>query len=421
MRSINSSPTLWLKRIAILSLTVLLAGFAHGQYVFERTEVVPTQPLYNTFTPEPDYNLRLGPMDFSVAAGVAAEWNDNVNLAPSNLAEDDIIISPFARIDGIWRLSDLNTLRLAVELGYNYYLNNSQYNTNGVTVAPTSALTFNFLVGDFKVTLSNSFSYLEEPYSIPTISNEAIYRRFTNQAGIQVDYSATEELTVTGGYTHFNLWGTDEEFETLNNSTDTVYLRPAYAISPTIQVGLHGSGSLSRYADDERGDSRNYLLGAFVDMVITEYTRFNVEGGWQRFEADNQLAVGDSTSSNDFYARARITNDLNEYYSHYLGVEHFTAPGFESNFYTSLRITYGFDWRITEYFSLRPQLFYENYDSSGVGSESGDRYGAEIGFGYRLTPSISVSASYRYLTKDSNLPFTDYEQNSVRLSLAYEF
>ncbi len=411
------------RSIGLLSVLLLfiLAGAASAQYSYQRTQITPALPLAQPSYSEPNYNLRLGPMDFSVSVGVSGEWNDNIDLAPSGQELEDFIIRPFANVDGIWRLSDLNTLRLSVGLSYNYYLDNSQYDSESVIITPNTALSLVFFVGDVKVTLSDSFSYQEEPYSLPTISNQATFRRYENQAGIQLDYAATEELTLTAGYTHYNLWTNEEEFASLESSTDTFYLRPSYSVSPSIQVGLNASASYANYTESSRGNSQNYLFGPYVDFALSEYTSVNLAGGWQRNEFDNQLAAEDSTSSDSFYFRGTISNELNEYYSHYLTVSNFVEPGFDSNYYTSFRIIYGMDWRISPYFSLRPEIFYENYGSSAANGEEGERYGFDIGFGYRLTPSISVSAAYRYLAKDGNLPLSDYEQNSVRMSLVYEF
>lgn len=406
--------------LALVTGAMGVAG-ARGQDVYDRTQIAPEVPVYDSFNAEPDYNLRLGPMDFSFAVGVGAEWNDNVNLAPDGEALDDLIIRPFAQVDGVWRLTELNTLRLSLGVGYNWYTRNSEFSSESLTVTPTSAIALSFFVGDFRITVSNTFSYQEDPQALPTISNTATYRRFENQAGIQVDYNATEHVILTAGYTHYNLWTVDEEFESLDNATDTVYFRPSVEVSPEVVVGLNASASFTSFEDSTRGSGQTYLVGPFVDYALSEYTSIRIEGGWQRSEFDNPLAAGDSQSNDSFYVRGEITNELNEAFSQRLAFSNFVEPGFDTNYYTQFRVEYGIDWEFMDGVSLRPVVFYEHFESSAPGGEDGDRYGFQIGLGYRLTPSVSIAANYRFLLKESNLPGSDYTQNSVTLTVAYEF
>lgn len=406
--------------IAAMALTGLSASLS-AQNIYERSLIVPERPVYDAFADEPDYNVRVGPFDIGFTVGVAAEYNDNITLAPDERKESDIIIRPFAEMDAVWRLSELNTLRFSLGASYNKYLDNSQYDTDGVIISPTSALAFRFYVGDFRITMSNAFSYQEDPYDLPTVSNIARYRRYENQAGIQIDYNATQEIILTAGYTHYNLWTVDEEFDSLESATDTVYFRPSVEISPAVAVGLNASASWTTFEDEDRGDSTNYLVGPFLDLRLTEYTTARVEVGWQQANFDSPLSDGDGTSADTIYFRGEISNQLNESFSQRLAFSHFIESGFETNFYETYRVDYAIDWNFIQNVTLRPAVFYEHFDSSGEGGEQGNRYGFSIGLGYRLTPSVVLGASYRFLLKDSNLPLSDYKQNVFTLSVAYEF
>lgn len=411
----------------LLAGVILLPWQLRGQSVYERSLIVPERPVYDAFEDDPEYNLRLGPVDIGFLVGVAGEYNDNITLAPDDSPdplfqkESDIIIRPFAQVDAVWRLTELNELRFSLGLSYEKYLDNSEFDSESVLVSPTSAVALRFFVGDFRITVSDSFSYQEDPYSLPTISNQARYRRYENQVGVQVDYNATQEIILTAGYTHYNLWTVDEEFESLENSTDTVYFRPSVEVTPAVAVGLNTSASWSRFAAEDRGDSTNYLIGPFVDMQLSEYTTARVEVGWQQVEFDTPLSAGDEEGSETIYFRGEISNRLNESFTQRLAFSHFIETGFETNFYEVYRADYALDWNIFAGVNVRPSIFYEHFESSGEGGETGDRFGFSIGMGYQLTPSLTLGASYRFLIKDSNLPFSDYTQNIFTLSIAYEF
>src|SRR6195256_1116928 len=97
------------------------------------------------------YNLQIGPMKFRFSATMGVEYNDNINLAEdgsavflsptgpiliTTRAQDDIILRPQVNINALWPITQLNTLRLDVGVGYAFYMDHSNYNTSGVLVSP---------------------------------------------------------------------------------------------------------------------------------------------------------------------------------------------------------------------------------------------------------------------------------------------
>src|SRR5205823_1396602 len=91
------------------------------------------------------YNLMMGPVRFRVSATVGVEYNDNINFAEVN-TQDDVIIRPNVDIDAIWPVTQLNTLRLDLGLGYAFYLDHSEDNTNGILIAPKSQIALDIFV-----------------------------------------------------------------------------------------------------------------------------------------------------------------------------------------------------------------------------------------------------------------------------------
>src|SRR5207244_2470700 len=91
------------------------------------------------------YNLLLGPVRFRVGASVTAEYNDNVTYAENN-TQDDFIITPNLSLDAIWPVTQLNTLRLDLGVGYSFYLDHSQYDTDTILIAPKSQISFDIFV-----------------------------------------------------------------------------------------------------------------------------------------------------------------------------------------------------------------------------------------------------------------------------------
>ncbi|MDP9004420.1 MAG: hypothetical protein M3N12_06460, partial [Verrucomicrobiota bacterium] len=124
------------------------------------------------------YNLQLGPIKLRFSATVGLEYNDNINLAEDRTAllpsptgpvlvttqkQDDLILRPQFNVNALWPITQLNTLKLDLGVGYAFYLDHSNYNTNSVLINPGSQLAFDIFVGDFRINLHDRFSLEQDP------------------------------------------------------------------------------------------------------------------------------------------------------------------------------------------------------------------------------------------------------------------
>ena len=74
-----------------------------------------------------------------------------------------MIIRPQFNIDAIWPVTQLNTLKLDLGLGYSFYLEHPNSDTNGVLISPGSQLSFDIFVQDFRINLHDRFSAATGP------------------------------------------------------------------------------------------------------------------------------------------------------------------------------------------------------------------------------------------------------------------
>ncbi len=411
-----------------IALSILTAGIAAPTLVFAQEEYFrelesprETAPVVQLNPQEEErYNLMVGPVRFNSAVGVGIEYNDNVTLSDHD-RKSDFIFRPSLSLEAVWPLTELNTLRFSLGLSYAKYFNHSEFDTRGVLISPNSEIAMTVHVGDVAITLRDRFSYQEDPFDIPVLSNIAAFRRFENLAGLQADWAVNPTVTVTGGYNHYNMWTHDKEFSSYDRSIDTLYLRPSMKIGPSVTAGVDGSVSWVQHTHDILNDGTSYMVGPFIDFGITESTRVYLEGGYQHFSFDNNGAIADSEDSDSYYIKSEIDNRLTENFNQRLSFSKTTETGFNSNFYDLWHLEYAADWKLTQSLALDPVLFYEHYETSGGDSETADRYGAAVGLRYVLTPSITLGADYRFVLKDSNIPDADYYQNLVLLSLFYNF
>ena len=81
------------------------------------------------------YNLLAGPIRFRFSATFGIEYNDNIDLADVH-PEEDVILRPQINMNAIWPITQLNTLRLDIGLGYSFYLDHPEDDTDGLLIAP---------------------------------------------------------------------------------------------------------------------------------------------------------------------------------------------------------------------------------------------------------------------------------------------
>jgi hypothetical protein len=417
-----------------------------GEYTYRDISPSGLQPLdpEQAGAKERDMsNFAIGPVRFSLAAGVGVEFNDNITLSENN-RQSDVIIRPIAELEAIWRISDLNTLRFSLGMSYAKYIDHSQYDTDGVLISPTSAIELTFRLAEVRITVRDRFSYQEDPYDIPQLTGIAQYCRFENQIGIKAEYDFNERIRHAIGYDHYNLWAKEDIFSDQDRAIDTIFVKPSYGITDGIRVGLNATYSFISFDSSDRPDGNALLLGPYIEWQISQNTNAYLEGGYQSLTYDgtytptrlldavtgnlsrDQISalrggITDSEDSNSWYIRLELDNKPSEVYRHRLSFSKTAEIGFYSDFYDLYHVEYNAEYTGIAKTSIGPSLFYEHYESSGALGEKADRVGAILGIRHYLTNSLTVGLDYRFLFKDSNIEGADYYQNLVFLSLYYKF
>ena len=380
-----------------------------------------------------NYNIRIGALDLSLAAGVGFEFNDNIALSEFN-RQSDIIFRPEFDIEGAIRFSESNRLRIGVGLSYAKYFDHSQYDSKSLLVSPTSAITWTAETGAFKFTIRERLSYQEDTFDLPVL-NAATYRRWENQAGIQVDWDANQFTKISVGYDRYDLWTNDSAYSALDHSINTVFLRPAYQINPSFTVGLNASLSMFEYKQTSHADGHSLLVGPFVRWKVNDFTDVYAEAGVQQSNFDGGTTFSivdritgrvtgtglDTQDASTWYAKLDIVNRPTEFLRQKLSFSKTAELGYQSNFYDLYHVEYSIEWAIREKTTIKPVLFYEYYQTSGPESEDAHRFGAALGIYHVITDNFTVGLDYRYLVKDSNRNGADYYQNLGMVSLFYKF
>jgi Putative beta-barrel porin 2 len=366
------------------------------------------------------YNLMVGPVRFRFSATAGVEWNDNINLSEKDTKED-FIFTPQANIDAIWPITQLNTLKLDLGIGHNFYLDHSENDTNSILISPGSQLAFDIFVGDFRINIHDRFSLQQDPIAEIGLSNVSDYGRFENYAGVNVLWDLNKAIA-TLGYDHYNYISTTSQFEYLDRNAEEVSGTFLINVSSTTGVGVEGNFVDTYYDQNVLNDSLSYSGGLFVETQITKNVKFRIAGGYQGINFDNTGSVADSSDLRDYYVNGLLTHRINGSISQSLSAGHETMLGVNSNFTTLNYIRHTSNWNVITHTLISTEFFYEDADDSGgFFSEHMHRIGGAFVLGYQLTPHVTIGARYQYTQKDSDQPLRDYEQNRISLDGTYSF
>jgi hypothetical protein len=397
------------------------------------------------------YNLQLGPMKLRFSATLGFEYNDNINLSEDASAlvpsingpvlltteqQSDFIIRPQVNINALWPITQLNTFRLDLGIGYAFYTQHPSNNTNAILVNPGSQLAFDIFVGDFRINIHNRFSIQQDPVAEVTLSNVADYGRFENTAGIAVLWDLNAAV-VTLGYDHYLFIATESDFDYLNRNADMVNGSIAFTPNATMSVGLEGAFVDTYYNESVMNDSIAYSVGAFLETQLSNYLKLRVAGGYQNINFDDSGLVNDGQNVSDYYANILLSHRVNSVLTHSISAGHENQLGVNSNFTTLNYVRYTANWNILYHTLLSTELFYEDAEDSGGNpflipapgvflfnpfvAEHIHRYGGALTLGYQLTPHVTLGFRYQYTQKDSDLPLRDYRQNRVSFDGTYSF
>src|SRR6267378_513898 len=204
------------------------------------------------------YNLLMGPIRFRVSATLGVEYNDNINLSEVN-TQEDVIIRPQVNVNAIWPITQINTLTLDLGLGYAFYLDHSNANTNGVLISPGSQISFDIFINDFRINIHDRPSLQQDPIAEAALSNVVDYGRFENTAGVSVLWDLNKAV-LTLGYDHFTYVSTTSAFDYLDRNAEELSFSAYFALTSTTGAGLETSAVYTYFDQPVLNNSVTYSV-----------------------------------------------------------------------------------------------------------------------------------------------------------------
>ncbi len=104
-----------------------------------------------------------------------------------------------------------------------------------------SGLSFDFAIGDILFNLHDQFSYVQNSAQNAQVAGTGSVGTFYNTAGFSADWNL-KYFDTTDGFDHQNTLATSSEFNQIDSSTETGYLREGYKVNSklTARRGRNG-------------------------------------------------------------------------------------------------------------------------------------------------------------------------------------
>lgn len=360
---------------------------------------------------------------FTVGASLGIQYDDNINLVESNPLSD-VSISPGVNFAGRWPISQTSQLSFGIGVAYQKYLNHSEYDR--LTLSPNSVLALDIPAHDFVFTFYDRIQYSQDVISEAALSGVAQFPQIVNTVGTRISWVPSEWIFQVG-YAHGTTFSPGGDVAYLDGSSEQFFARAGYQLARATTVGLEASATLSDFDSATQPDSTSYTFGPFVEWQITEAIAINIRGGLSHntFEPTNSL--GQAQNLNSYYSYLSVNQRVTEFISHSLGGGHQVASGLNqgSAYVESSTFNYQITWALRRNTSLNGNASYQigNQPSIGPGGQSEDFNQLGLGFGIRqgLTRKLSSGLAYNFTQRDSNLPTRGYTQNTVTLTINYQF
>src|ERR1039458_4278145 len=183
------------------------------------------------------YTVKAADFRLLVVPSLEMDYNDNVTLSKAG-AQSDFILKPLVQFTGSYPVTQQNLLSFSAGVGYDEYLEHSQY--SAFRVNSDSQLSFDMRIKDFLINFHDRFSYSQDPSAEASLAGTALYGGLMNTAGLATTWDL-EDVVLTLGYDHQNFLSSSGQFSYLDRSSELPLARAGFKLRPDLTVGVEGT------------------------------------------------------------------------------------------------------------------------------------------------------------------------------------
>ncbi len=366
------------------------------------------------------YTIKSGDFRLLATPSLGVDWNDNINLASSG-ALQDFIVKPNLQLTATYPLTAHNVLRLNVGVGYDCYLDHSDY--SGFRLTSDSQVNLDVYVKDFWFNFHDRFSYTQDSAGTSAVAGSGKSGGFDNTAGLTTTWDL-KDMVLTLGYDHENFFASDTSFEYTDRATEIVPVRAGFRLHPQLTAGLEGSAAFTAYDQPVLNNNVGYNMGVYADWRPGHYFSVLARGGYTIYNFEQTSQVIRAIDQNSWYVGLTISHQITDAISYSLSAGHELKLGTQADSQEYTYVRPGVTWSFMKDLSVNFTLSYENGTQGTAGSvggvdESYDYFGGGLGFTYDLTKKLRLGLTYRLTIRGSDAQSRDYTQNVIGLNVAY--
>lgn len=372
-----------------------------------------------------EYDLQWGRARFRTEAGVAVGYTDNLFYSNTD-REEDWQINPQVILAGLWPLTQLNTMRFTLGLGYEYYVNNHDLNSAVPLVNPDSELTFHVFAGDFHLRFREQFYYQESLFfnSAPGQSDYynfhdvAEFKRWDNLAGLNVDWDLNK-VVLSASYDNEIFNSSSIDFKYMNRASEWFAGSVNFLLGDQTKAGVESQASITDYCEETvLNDNWRVRAGPFVETKLHYGLSLRGGGG---FDTAQYEPVAANSRYSSYYAYGQLRQET-RLFTHALTGGRETLLGDNANNLRTTFVRYAIVAPIIRHVDLNAD-FSVNFAEEFGGSyhEEFTYYVASGKVGYQFHKHWRTDLGYEFVLKDSDVPNYDFHRNQVVWDLIFTF
>jgi hypothetical protein len=388
------------------------------------------------------YTIKSGDFRFLVTPSLEMEWNDNINLSRTD-ALQDFILRPLLQIDANYPITQVNLLRLSVGVGYDEYLEHSEY--SNWRVISGSQLSFDSYIKDILIDVHDRFSFVQDGAAQAVYAGTGNYALGNNVVGLTGTWNV-ENLNIILGYDHQNIVSAGTAIQSQNGSSELCVGRAGWKFDPNATAGIEATYSSTDYDEAVLNNNSSYTVGAYGKWLPGSYFSVTSRAGYSifQFQQTSQSAeiIGSTPTGNpivvltgkpiqtsDFnswYGDLTLWHDITQTLSYSLSAGHEIQLGIQSDAVSDSYLRLSSTWKIIRNWDLHGSFSYE-HGQQGVGSIAGnltetfDWYTGSIEINRQLTKRLRLGFNSRVTFRSSSSESLGYTQAMVGLQMAYAF
>jgi hypothetical protein len=409
-----------LATMVVVSAIIVFLFSANPLRAQERVRTAAAPLAIESFRRTPEVTFRLGPFDGELSGSAGVEYTDNANLTHTGKLSR-FSLGQDVGLNATWVLSHLSQLKIILggELREDFYTNGQNHVSAGM---PLSTILFQFPVSNLRVTLFESFSYIQDPTANPAATNTTYLNSLTNTVGGSVDADVgIATISLSSDYTYNSQSGSNVQGQANPGTTGTrnslrIGLDLTFRLSPQILYGITTDWTRSNGSGNGSGGNVNsFSVGPFIRGELSRFTDLYLVGG-------AILTHAHPSESPGYFFSGVLRHQINRNWQLILSASHDLVFTTGTSLTEESIFRVGTQMNLTRFITFSAFPYYDFGDvKSGTNPGNFKQFGFETGLGWNLRKHWYTNLTYNFTRRNGASASDSYTQNIVGFRVGYRF